>query len=296
MLQKIFPFLIWLPTVNKDTLKSDLFAGVTGAIIVLPQGVAFALIAGMPPIYGLYTAMITPIIAALFGSSWHLISGPTTAISIVVFSTVSQYAEAGTNEFVQIALIVTFLAGAFQLIMGLARMGTLVNFVSHTVVIGFTAGAALLIASSQFKHILGIDIPKGTSFFDLCISIYKGLPETNFYALMIGLVSFISVILLKKIWSRSPALLIALILGSLVSWFLGAETHGIKLVGKMPASLPAFLVPEINYVNIRNFAPNAFAIALLGLIEAIDLPMATASMSPKRAMAKAFGAKFLIFT
>lgn len=282
MLQKIFPFLVWLPTVNKDTLKSDFFAGITGAVIVLPQGVAFALIAGMPPIYGLYTAMITPIIAALFGSSWHLISGPTTAISIVVFSTVSQYAEAGTNEFVQIALIVTFLAGTFQLIMGLARMGTLVNFVSHTVVIGFTAGAALLIASSQFKHILGITIPKGSSFFDLCVSIYNGLPQTNFYALLVGLVSLSTAIVLKKIWPRSPALLIALILGSLISWLLGAEAHDIKLVGKMPASLPAFLIPEINYANIRNFAPNAFAIALLGLIEAVAIGRSIATKTKQQ--------------
>jgi SulP family sulfate permease len=282
MLQKIFPFLAWLPSVNKDTLKSDFFAGITGAVIVLPQGVAFALIAGMPPIYGLYTAMITPIIAALFGSSWHLISGPTTAISIVVFSTVSQYAEPGTNEFVQIALIVTFLAGTFQLIMGLARMGTLVNFVSHTVVIGFTAGAALLIASSQFKHILGITIPKGSSFFDLCVSIYNGLPQTNYYALFIGLLALTTAIVLRKIWPRSPALLIALILGSLVSRFLGAEVHDIKLVGKMPASLPAFLIPEINYDNIRNFAPNAFAIALLGLIEAVAIGRSIATKTKQQ--------------
>ncbi|HEY9163696.1 MAG TPA: SulP family inorganic anion transporter, partial [Magnetovibrio sp.] len=139
-----FPFLLWMPMVNKQTLRADLLAGLTGAVIVLPQGVAFAIIAGLPPQYGLYTAMVTPIIAALFGSSRHLISGPTTAISIVIFSTVSRYAEAGTPEFVQMALSVTFLAGVYQLAFGLARLGVLVNFVSHTVVVGFTAGAAIL--------------------------------------------------------------------------------------------------------------------------------------------------------
>ncbi|MCI5122341.1 MAG: sodium-independent anion transporter, partial [Candidatus Electrothrix sp. AUS4] len=137
--ESLFPFLRWFKLITKDTIKDDFIAGLTGAVIVLPQGVAFATIAGLPPEYGLYTAMITPIIAALFGSSFHLISGPTTAISIVVFSSVSRYAEVGSPEFVNIALTLTFLAGVYQLAFGLARLGTLVNFVSHTVVIGFTA-------------------------------------------------------------------------------------------------------------------------------------------------------------
>ena len=133
--------------VNKDTLKADSMAGLTGAIIVLPQGIAFAAIAGMPPIYGLYTAMITPIVAALFGSSMHLISGPTTAISLVIFGTVSKFAVPESPEYIQFVLTLTLLAGVFQLGMGLARLGTLVNFVSHSVVVGFTAGAAFLTES-----------------------------------------------------------------------------------------------------------------------------------------------------
>jgi len=157
-LDKFFPFLAWFRLVTKDTLRADLIAGFTGAVIVLPQGVAFATIAGLPPEYGLYTAMVTPIIAALFGSSCHLISGPTTAISIVVFSSVSNHAEVGSPEFVQLALTMTFLAGAYQFGFGLVRLGALVNFVSHTVVVGFTAGAALLIATSQMKNVLGIHI------------------------------------------------------------------------------------------------------------------------------------------
>lgn len=138
----LFPFIKWFKLVTKQTLKADLTAGFTGAVIVLPQGVAFATIAGLPPEYGLYTAMITPIVAALFGSSFHLISGPTTAISIVVFSSVSHHAEPGTPEFISLVLTITLLAGVYQFIFGLARLGKLVNFVSHTVVIGFTTGRA----------------------------------------------------------------------------------------------------------------------------------------------------------
>jgi SulP family sulfate permease len=151
-----FPFLKWFKFVNRKTIKADLIAGLTGAVIVLPQGVAFATIAGLPPQYGLYTAMVTPIIAALFGSSYHLVSGPTTAISIVIFSAVSHHATPGSPEFISMVLTLTFLAGVYQFAFGLARLGSLVNFVSHTVVIGFTAGAAILIATSQMKHITGI--------------------------------------------------------------------------------------------------------------------------------------------
>ena len=157
----LFPFMKWFRLISKETLKADIIAGLTGAVIVLPQGVAFATIAGLPPQYGLYTAMVTPIIAALFGSSYHLVSGPTTAISIVVFSAISHHAEPGSAEFISLTLTLTFLAGVYQLAFWLARLGALVNFVSHTVVIGFTAGAAILIATSQMKHISGIEVPKG---------------------------------------------------------------------------------------------------------------------------------------
>ena len=178
-LAKIFPFIVWFRLTTLETIKADFFAGLTGAIIVLPQSVAFATIAGMPPEYGLYTAMVVPIIAALFGSSFHLVSGPTTAISIVVFAAVSKYAEPGTQEFVSLALTLTFLAGVYQLVFGLAKFGLLINFVSHNVVIGFTAGAALLIASSQIPYIVGIDIARGEDFIHTWFDIYWGVGEFN---------------------------------------------------------------------------------------------------------------------
>jgi len=164
-LRKLFPFLRWWNFVGWDTLRADLIAGLTGAIIVLPQGVAFAIIAGLPPEYGLYTAIVTPIVAALFGSSLHLISGPTTAISIVIFSSISSIAAPDSAEFIRLALTLTFLAGVFQLLLGLARMGTLVNFVSHSVIVGFTAGASILIATSQLRHLFGLQLHRGDSFF-----------------------------------------------------------------------------------------------------------------------------------
>src|SRR5512140_2193673 len=158
-LKKFFPFLLWWSMVSRRSLRSDLVAGITGAIIVLPQGVAFAMIAGLPPESGLYSAIVPAIIAALFGSSHHLISGPTTAISIVIFTALSPQAPPSSAEYIQMALTLTFLAGFFQFALGAARLGSLVNFVSHSVVVGFTAGASILIATSQLSNILGITAP-----------------------------------------------------------------------------------------------------------------------------------------
>ena len=150
MLRKFFPFLDWLPLAKKSW-KDDLIAGLTGTIIVIPQAVAFAMIAGLPPIYGFYTAMISPIIAALFGSSYHLISGPTTTSSIVVFAVISPFInpENDLEAFISLAILLSFMAGVIKLTMGILKMGRLVNFVSNSVIIGFTAGAGILIAFKQ---------------------------------------------------------------------------------------------------------------------------------------------------
>jgi len=281
-LSKYFPFLIWWPAVNPHSLRADALAGLTGAVIVLPQGVAFAMIAGMPPEYGLYTAIITPIIAALFGSSRHLISGPTTAISIVVFSAISKYAEPGSVQFIHLALTLTFIAGIMQLAFGLARLGTLVNFVSHSVVVGFTAGAAILIATSQFKHILGVEIPRGESFLETWVDIFKELGHTNLYVLAVALTTLIIAILLKKIIPRWPYMLIAMIIGSVLAWWLGAAAHGIKLVGELPPNLPPLSYPDLSLGTLRQLGTEAFAVALLGLIEAVSISRAIATRSQQR--------------
>jgi SulP family sulfate permease len=281
-LMALLPFLAWLPKVNKQTLRADMFAGITGAVIVLPQGVAFAFIAGLPPQYGLYTAMVTPIIAALFGSSRHLISGPTTAISIVVFSTISGHAQPGTPEFVSLALTLTFLAGVYQLAFGLARLGVLVNFVSHTVIIGFTAGAAILIATSQMKNILGLNIPKGESFLHTWVDIWNQINDTNLVVLGVAAVTLLTALLIKKFALGWPNLLIAMIVGSGFAWLLNDGSVGIDLVGEIPGNLPPFSMPNLSLTSIREIAPDAFAIALLGLIEAVSISRAIASKSHQR--------------
>ncbi len=280
--ERIFPFLAWIGSVNRSTLRSDLIAGFTGAVIVLPQGVAFAVIAGLPPEYGLYTAMVTPIIAALFGSSLHLISGPTTAISIVVFSAVSNHAVPGSPEFVSLALTMTLIAGVYQFALGVARMGHLVNFVSHTVVVGFTAGAAILIATSQIKNVLGIHVPRGESFINTWIDVWRGLGDTNYYILMVALATLATAILVKKIVPAMPHLLIALITGGAIAFSLDGQSNGITFVGEIPAQLPPLSMPDFSYSTIKQLAPEAFAVALLGLIEAVSISRSIATKSHQR--------------
>ena len=285
MLRKIFPFLIWLPKAKKSW-KDDLIAGITGTIIVIPQAVAFAMIAGLPPVYGFYTAMITPIVAALFGSSYHLISGPTTAISIVVYATISRYVDPANDieAYISLTLVLTFMAGIIQLAMGFARMGKLVNFVSHSVIIGFTAGAGILIAFKQLQHVFGIKVPQGSSFYEIVSYISTHFNDTNWYVFTVAMGTLIIALFIKlfvKPLSRYY-MLIAMVAGSFLAIFLGGETYGIATVGKIPSNLPPFEIPDLSLIKIRNLSSGAFTLALLGLIEAVAIGRSIAIYTHQR--------------
>ncbi len=285
MLQRIFPFIAWLPLVKK-TWKDDLIAGLTGTIIVIPQAVAFAIIAGLPPVYGFYTAMVTPVIAALFGSSYHLISGPTTAISIVVFATVSEMVDVTTEleSYISLTLVLTFMAGLIQFAMGLARMGRLVNFVSHSVIIGFTAGAGILIGFKQLKHVFGMEMPQGISFYDIVKNIVLNIDQTNWYVFIVAISTMLVAILIQKFVKPLSRfyMLIAMVFGSVLAIFLGGETHGIENVGEVPSRLPPFEVPNVTFNNIRKLSSGAITLALLGLIEAVAIARSIALSSNQR--------------
>lgn len=286
-LYKLLPFLRWWPMVNRSTIRSDGLAGVTGALIVLPQGVAFATIAGLPPEYGLYAAMVPAIIAALFGSSWHLVSGPTTAISIALFASVSPFAEPGSSHFIGLALTLTFLTGVFQLLLGLARMGALVNFISHTVVIGFTAGAALLIAASQFRNFFGIDIPRGTPFFEILKLFVLHLNNINPYVAGVAGLTLGVGILFRKFFPKLPYMIVAMIVGSFVAlgikiYFGGAEITGIKTVGALPSHLPPLSHPDFSLDTIRHMIFPALVVTMLALTEAVSIGRSIAVKSEQR--------------
>ncbi len=286
LLNRIFPFLRWWPMVNRATAKDDLIAGITGAMIVLPQGVAFATIAGMPPEYGLYAAMVPAIIAALFGSSWHLVSGPTTAISIAVFAAMSPLADPGSPQFISMVLTLTFLTGLFQLILGLARMGVLVNFISHTVVIGFTAGAALLIAASQVKNFFGLDIARGAPFHVVIEQLVLQFGNINLYVTAVGAITLAAGIMARKFIPKLPYMIVAMVAGSIVAYLINAEFGAaatqIKTVGALPANLPPFSLPDFSYATIHKVLFPALVVTMLALTEAVSISRAIAVKSEQR--------------
>jgi SulP family sulfate permease len=274
-LTRLFPFLRWGKNLTKETVQTDLMAGLTGAAIVLPQGVAFAAIAGMPPEYGLYTSMIPAIIAALFGSSWHLVSGPTTAASIVMFSSLSVIAVPGSSEYISMAITLAFMVGILQLAMGLVRMGTLVNFISHSVIIGFTAGAACLIAAKQAKTFFGIDLHDSEHLSQDITYLFTHWDALHPLASVVALTTLATGILAIRLNPRFPGMIAALLLGSTVAVLLnlafGEEFTGIQMVGALPRQLPPLSTPEFSLTVLRDLAPLALAMTLFALTEAVSI-------------------------
>ncbi|QUX94936.1 sodium-independent anion transporter [Marinomonas sp. CT5] len=274
ILSVLFPFFSWAQQQTPATFKKDLMAGITGAVLVLPQGVAYAYIAGLPPEIGLYTAIVSASVAALFGSSFHMISGPTAALSIVVASVVQQIGYSSIAEQMTIVVTLSFLTGLIQFSLGALRLGALVNFISHTVIIGFTTGAAILIATSQIKHFLGVKLASNLSFIEEIAALVEHFSELNVYALIIGIATLITSLLIKLINKKLPNLLIGMVFGSIICLWLDGQAHGVAMVQSMPGTLPQLSLPDFSSSRIHNLFPGAFAVALLGLIEAVSIARA----------------------
>ncbi|KJY74818.1 SulP family inorganic anion transporter [Vibrio nigripulchritudo] len=277
--KSFFSFISWGKSISASTLKADLLAGLTGAIIVLPQGVAYAMIAGLPPEYGLYTAIIPAVVAALFGSSHHLISGPTAALSVIVFTTVSQFAAPGSDLYIQLAISLTLFAGIVQLVLGLLRFGAVVNFVSHSVVLGFTAGAAIVISASQIKHMLGLNYPSGATAVDNLVLGWQHLNDFHIAPLLIGVVTILTCIVIKDLSPRLPYMLIAMMVSMALAFSMNGAGFDISLVGEVSGGLPPFSVPDVSAFPYDSMISGVVAVALLGLVEAISIARSVALKS-----------------
>ncbi len=274
-----FPFLNWLPQVTSHTLKADFWAGLTGAIIVLPQGVAYAMIAGLPPEYGLYTAIIPAILAALFGSSHHLISGPTAALSVIVFTTVSQFAEPGTSLYIQLCFTLTLCAGIVQLLFGLLRFGAVVNFVSHSVVLGFTAGAAVIIAVSQLKHVLGLSYASGETAIENINLLFSHLAELDIKEMIIGLVTIATCVLVKQAAPKAPHMLLATLVAMGAAYGMNLSGNDVALVGEVSSAYLSLSSPFTGFSHFEPMLGGIIAVAMLGLVEAISIGRSVALKS-----------------
>ncbi len=274
-LNRLLPFLRWGRIQTRESLHADFIAGLTGAAIVLPQGVAFAAIAGMPPEYGLYTSMVPAIVAALFGSSWHLVSGPTTAASIVMFSSLSVMATPGSEQYIALAITLAFMVGVIQLTMGLVRLGTLVNFISHSVIVGFTAGAAFLIAAKQAKVFFGINLHDSELLSQDITYLFTHWDSLHPLASTVALITLSAGVCAHKVNPRFPGMIVALLLGSISAILLnlafGEEFTGIQMVGALPRQLPPLSTPVFSLDVLRDLAPLALAMTLFALTEAVSI-------------------------
>ena len=286
VLSRLFPFLAWWPRVDRGSLRADMIAGLVGAIVVLPQGVAFATLAGLPPEYGLYCAMVPTIVAALWGSSLHAVSGPTNAISLVVFATVSTLAEPGSSQYVHLVLTLSFMSGLMMLAMGILRLGALVNFISHTVVVGFTAGAAMLIFDAQLSNFFGVYIPRNISFLRSIEVFVVQIPYIRPYVLLVGVATLATGILARRYLKQVPYMIAAMLAGSLLAFALnqaiGVEDTGIRTLGALPGALPPLSHPDFELEKLRKLLAIAVAITVLGLTEAVSIGRAIALKSGQR--------------
>jgi len=279
---RYFPFLSWLSGLDRGTVRADAMAGLTGAVLVVPQGVAFATIAGLPPEFGLYSAIVPTIVAALCGSSHHLVTGPTTAISIVVFANLSPLAEPFGSSYLAMALCLTLLSGLTQLCLGLARLGAIAGFISTSVMAGFTAGAAIHIAVSQLGGILGVSPPRHPILLGHVAEVIKLLPRTNPHALFLAAFALLAAAAIKTMRPKWPGMLIALAGASALAQATGAAGAGVRFVAAFPGSLPPISLPLVSFDTLQDLVPGAVAVAMLGLAEAVTISRSLANITGQR--------------
>ncbi len=252
-------------------LRPDLVAGLTVAVVLLPQAIAYAMIAELPPEVGLYAAIVGAIVGALWGSSLHLHTGPTNASSLLVLASLVTVAQPGSPEFIAAAGYLAVLVGIIKLVMGLARMGVLVNFVADSVVVGFTAGAGILISLNQLKHLLRIDLPASPEIIQTIKALVANLDQLHQPTLILGLGTIILVASLKRYFSRFPAALIGMVVASIAVWLLKLDAHGVQVLGAIPRSLPPLTsLPLLSPALFWKLSAGALAVSAIGLVEAMS--------------------------
>lgn len=275
------PFMSWLCHQSPGTVRRDAMSGLTGAVLVVPQGVAYAMLAGLPPQYGLYTAIVPAALAALFGSSKQMVSGPTAALSIALFATLQPMAVGGA-DFLSLALTLTFLVGIFQLALGVTRLGVLVDLVSHSVVTGFTAGAAVIIATSQLPYVLGLSSLDSSGFLALWPALLAHLDHVDSEALLVAALTLCLCLAIRRWAPRWPGMLVALAGASLLAAILDPGGDQIPRIMAIPSGLPPLSMPDLSLSTVQMLTPGAIALGLLGLVEAAAISRAFAARHGER--------------
>lgn len=276
-MNKYIPIIETLKNYKSDWIKGDLSAGLTVGVMLIPQGMAYAMIAGLPPIYGLYASTIPLIIYAILGTSRQLAVGPVAMVSLLTAAGIGAIAEGGTEMYISLAIALAFFVGAIQFLLGAFRLGFLVNFLSHPVISGFTSAAALIIGLSQLKHLLGIDLARSHHVHEIIIEALKRIVEINWLAFAIGLGGIFLIVVVRKINKSIPGPLLAVVFGILIVQFFGLGEQGVKIVGNVPEGLPSFALPNISLSTTSTLITTALAISLVSFMESIAVAKAIQS-------------------
>jgi len=269
--KNLLPILEWLPTYNKSDFRGDLIASITVAIMLVPQGMAYAFLAGMPPIYGLYGGLVPLALYAVLGTSRQLSIGPVAVSALLVLAGVCQIEAPGCEAYIELVILAGLLIGLCQFLLGVLRMGFLINFLSHPVLVGFTSAAAIIIGVSQLKDLLGFEIPRFTHTYETFWYAVQHLGETNWIAVLMCLGSLAVILTLRAIKKSLPGALIVVVVGTLLAWGLNLEEFGLDIIKGVPEGLPAFTIPEITFENIRQLIPVVLTVSIIGIVESISI-------------------------
>lgn len=270
-IKKILPILEWLPNYNFSLFKGDLIAGITVSIILIPQGIAYALIAGLPPIYGLYCALAPQVMYAIFGSSRQVAIGPVAMDSLIVATGVSTLALAGSESYIAIAILLALIVGVIQFILGIFSLGFIVNFLPKPVIVGFTSAVALTIGLNQFRNLFGVDFLQSDQIQFVLKDIWHNIQFLNWNTTAIGLFSAAVILLFRRINKRLPNALIVVIFGIVTMKYFGNQFEGVSIVKDIPSGLPSFSLPTIDFDQIRELFPIAFTLVMVGYLETISI-------------------------
>jgi len=271
-INRAFPLLEYLKKYNREAFRGDLAAGITVGIMLIPQGMAYALIAGLPPEYGLYAALVPLVIYAFMGTSRHLSVGPVALVALLVAAAISPLADT-PEEYIAMSILLALMVGVMQLLFGLLRMGFLVNLLSHPVLSGFISAAAIIIGLSQMHHLLGIDSVSG-GLHEILFGIATQISSVNILTLVVGVASIILIVLFKKKIPALPGPVAAVVAGIILIYLAGLDNRGVAIVGEITSGIPAFEIPVLEWSVITALLPMALAIALVGYMEAIAVAKA----------------------
>ncbi len=268
-LAQVLPILFWGPKYERSDLRSDLAAGLTVGAMLVPQAMAYALLAGLPPEIGLYAATVPVVIYALFGTSRQLAVGPVAIVSLLTASALAPLVTEGSAGYLSAAALLALMVGLVHIVLGVGRLGFLVNFLSHSVLVGFTAAAAIIIGFSQAKHIFGISTERKEHFYETVLEVFDNLSDTNPETLILGTAALVTLFVLKRVAPKVPGALIVVV-GSIVAVeLLDLEARGVSVVGDIPDTLPAFGLPDFDGSLIGNLLGTAVVITIVGFMESI---------------------------